>query len=75
MVTFLTHEYPKKLPDNSTYLCACEDTCENGRYHGHEFICFKNQSTLPIDLDQFIDYKAITDNNLQLESKEVYIHI
>ena len=24
MVTFLTHEYPKKLPDNSTYLCKCE---------------------------------------------------
>lgn len=42
MITFWTHEYPKELPDNSTYLCTCEDTCENGRYHGHAFIYFKN---------------------------------
>ena len=42
MITFWTHEYPKELPDNSTYLCTCEDTCENGRYHGHVFFYFKN---------------------------------
>lgn len=31
--------------------------------------------TPPMDLDQFIDYNAITDNNSQLESKEVYPYL
>lgn len=42
MITFWTHEYPRELPENSIYLCTCEDTCENGRYHDHEFTYFKD---------------------------------
>lgn len=45
-VTFWTHEYPKELPSNATYLCTCEDSTKDGKYHGHAFIYFKNQCTM-----------------------------
>lgn len=42
LVTFWIHEYPRELPKNATYMCTCEDTTKDGKYHGHAFIYFKN---------------------------------
>nr|WDW25910.1 MAG: replication-associated protein [Canine stool-associated circular virus] len=44
-VTFWTHDYPRELPKNATYMCTCEDTTKDGKYHGHAFIYFKNTVT------------------------------
>lgn len=41
-ITFLTHDYPRELPKNARYMCTCEDSYEDGRFHGHAFIYFKN---------------------------------
>lgn len=46
MITFWTKEYPRELPDNTTYLCTCEDTTEEGKYHGHAFIYFKDPENM-----------------------------
>lgn len=45
-ITFWIHEYPKELPKNALYMCTCEDTTRDGKYHGHAFIYFKNPITL-----------------------------
>lgn len=45
-VTFWSREYPKELPKNATYLCTCEDTTKDGKWHGHAFIYFKNPITM-----------------------------
>ena len=45
-VTFWHQDYPKELPKNAKYLCTCEDTTKEGRWHGHAFIYFKNETTL-----------------------------
>lgn len=45
-ITFWTHEYPRELPKNATYMCTCEDTTKTGEYHGHAFIYFKNPITM-----------------------------
>lgn len=42
MVTFWTHDYPKQLPDKAIYMCTCEDTTKDGKYHGHAYIYYKN---------------------------------
>lgn len=39
-------DYPKSLPSNASYLCTCEDSCKEGKFHGHAFIYFKNPTTL-----------------------------
>lgn len=41
-ITFWTKEYPHELPVNCNYMCTCEDTTKDGKYHGHAFIYFKN---------------------------------
>lgn len=45
MVTFWG-EYPKELPKNAKYMCTCEDSTKDGKYHGHAFIYFKNPVTM-----------------------------
>lgn len=45
-VTFWNEEYPKELPKNATYLCTCEDTTKEGKWHGHAFVYFKNPVTM-----------------------------
>lgn len=44
-VTFW-HEYPHELPNNCRYLVTCEDSTEEGQFHGHAFIYFKNKVTM-----------------------------
>lgn len=41
-ITFWNTDYPKELPNNCEYMCTCEDTTKDGKYHGHAFIYFKN---------------------------------
>lgn len=41
-ITFWTKEYPHELPVNCVYMCTCEDTTKEGKYHGHAFVYFKN---------------------------------
>lgn len=45
-VTFWINDYPRKLPKNTTYLCTCEDSTKDGKFHGHAFIYFKNSVTM-----------------------------
>lgn len=45
-ITFWNMDYPKSLPKNATYLCTCEDSAKDGKFHGHAFIYFKNGTTL-----------------------------
>lgn len=42
MVTFWKRDYPNRLPRNTKYLCTCEDSTKEGKWHGHAFIYFKN---------------------------------
>lgn len=44
-VTFWDKNYPTELPKNATYMCTCEDTTKDGKWHGHAFIYFKNPVT------------------------------
>nr|QTE03431.1 MAG: replication-associated protein [Syrmaticus ellioti CRESS-DNA-virus sp.] len=46
MITFWNKDYPKELPKQATYMCTCEDSTKDGRYHGHAFIYFKNPCTM-----------------------------
>lgn len=45
-VTFWIKDYPHKLPDKAKYMCTCEDTTKDGKYHGHAFIYFNNPVTM-----------------------------
>lgn len=42
MVTFWNHDYPRALPNNVKYMCTCEDSTKDGKFHGHAFIYFVN---------------------------------
>lgn len=42
MVTFWKRDYPHNLPRNMKYMCTCEDSTKEGKWHGHAFIYFKN---------------------------------
>lgn len=44
-VTFW-HEYPHELPSNCKYLVTCEDSTEEGQFHGHAFVYFRNEVTM-----------------------------
>lgn len=46
MVTFWDNDYPRELPKQATYMCTCEDSTKDGRFHGHAFIYFKNPCTM-----------------------------
>lgn len=41
-ITFWKQDYPRELPKNMKYLITCEDETEDGKWHGHAFMYFKN---------------------------------
>lgn len=45
-ITFWIKNYPHELPPNCKYLCTCEDSTKDGKYHGHAFIYFINPVAL-----------------------------
>lgn len=45
-ITFWIKDYPRELPDKAQYMCTCEDSTKDGKFHGHAFIYFKNPVTL-----------------------------
>nr|WDW25917.1 MAG: replication-associated protein [Canine stool-associated circular virus]WDW25919.1 MAG: replication-associated protein [Canine stool-associated circular virus] len=47
-ITFWTHDYPRVLPKSPEcqYMCTCEDSTKDGKYHGHAFVYFKNPVSL-----------------------------
>lgn len=47
-VTFWEKDYPRELPKKPQvqYMCTCEDSTKDGKWHGHAFIYFKNGVTM-----------------------------
>lgn len=45
-ITFWNKDYPKELPDKTKYMCTCEDSTKDGKWHGHAFIYFNNPVTM-----------------------------
>lgn len=45
-ITFWIKDYPRELPDKAKYMCTCEDSTKDGKYHGHAFIYFNNPVTM-----------------------------
>lgn len=41
-ITFWINNYPTTFPNNVQYCITCEDETEDGKFHGHAFIYFKN---------------------------------
>lgn len=42
MITFWQKDYPKQLNDKMSYLITCEDSTQDGKFHGHAFVNYKN---------------------------------
>lgn len=47
-VTFWKQDYPRALPTKPQvqYMCTCEDSTKDGKWHGHAFIYYKNPVTM-----------------------------
>lgn len=47
MITYWHQEYHiHELPSGTIYMCICDDSTKDGKYHGHAFIYYKNPVTM-----------------------------